>query len=379
MAEKISHIKICHITTVHTAFDVRIFHKECASLAGYGFDTYLIARHRCDETVKGVKIRALPDNAANGFFRVVNMWRAFRKAVRLRARVYHVHDPELIVVSLLIKFFTGSHIIYDAHEDVQAHALSKNWKGGAISRMIACVLRTCERIGTPFFSAVMIPIQSLAKFRGKEVVLHNYPTLPGKISAPAVFNKKRKSLVYLGGIREKRCPFEMIEALDILKRTYPDILLNLLGPFYPADMEFKLKEAVRDRHLTENVFMPGRVSWDEGCRIIAGSDIGLCVMYPDPDLQVALPTKMFEYMLYGKPVISSNFSMWKAIVDETGCGVTVDSIAPAEMAQAVRWLYKHPGKMKEMGISGQKSVLTKYSWTQEAQKLIDCYTAILKP
>ena len=49
--------KVCHLTSVHFIDDVRIFEKECISLAANGFDVTLIA---CDDTaiedtVNGVK------------------------------------------------------------------------------------------------------------------------------------------------------------------------------------------------------------------------------------------------------------------------------------------------------------------------------------
>lgn len=35
-------IKVCHITSVHPQYDVRIFEKECVSLARAGYDTHLV-------------------------------------------------------------------------------------------------------------------------------------------------------------------------------------------------------------------------------------------------------------------------------------------------------------------------------------------------
>jgi glycosyltransferase involved in cell wall biosynthesis len=371
-------IRICHITTVHPVFDVRIFVRECASLAQNGFQTFLIARTDSDRVENGVNIIALHDNTARGVKRIVNMWRAMKKAFGLRADLYHFHDPELIPVGVMLRVLTRKKIIYDAHEDVKAHALSKSWPVRGSKRMIACFLRGLEIFATPFFSAVFVPIDTLPAFGGKAVLLRNYPLLPDKLPETGPGEGAKKTLIYLGGIREKRCPFEMLAAVKILKERYPDILLNLAGPFFPPDLKYRVEQFVENHGLTENVNITGRVSWEEGCRLIRESDIGLCVLYPEADFERALPTKMFEYMMYGKPVVVSDFPRWREIVEETACGVTVDSIAPEKMAKAVSDLYGNVEHMRQMGANGQKAVKTTYNWKSEERQLVRTYEALFE-
>lgn len=52
--------KVCILSSVHSALDVRVFHKEARTLAHAGYDVTLIAQHDRDETVDGVKIIGLP-------------------------------------------------------------------------------------------------------------------------------------------------------------------------------------------------------------------------------------------------------------------------------------------------------------------------------
>src|SRR5271170_7648083 len=67
--EPMKHPKIVHLTSVHSPFDVRIFSKECCSLAQAGFQVTIVAPHSRDEIVDNVCIKAVPSANGNGRIR----------------------------------------------------------------------------------------------------------------------------------------------------------------------------------------------------------------------------------------------------------------------------------------------------------------------
>ncbi|MFC1998991.1 glycosyltransferase family 1 protein, partial [Chloroflexota bacterium] len=88
--------RICILSSVHPALDIRVFHKQAKSLAEAGYDVTLIAQHRKNEEIDGVKIVALP-KPKNRFERIfLTTFKVFAKGLRKRSDVYHFHDPELI-------------------------------------------------------------------------------------------------------------------------------------------------------------------------------------------------------------------------------------------------------------------------------------------
>ena len=118
--------KVAHLTTVHTPFDVRIFHKECKSLSRAGYDVTLIVCHDKDEIREGIRIRGLPKSRGRLSRIMQGTWSMYREAVRQDADLYHFHDPELLLVGLLLRM-RGKMVVYDAHEDVAADMAAKHY------------------------------------------------------------------------------------------------------------------------------------------------------------------------------------------------------------------------------------------------------------
>ena len=126
-------IKVCHLTSVHRAYDIRVFYKECKSLAKAGYEVVLIARHDKSETIEEVHIVPCPV-FKNRLVRVLFApLRMFFLALKQKAKIYHVHDPELMVTGLLLRLFTRAKVIYDIHEDYKTSIRQKHY----LSRWIA--------------------------------------------------------------------------------------------------------------------------------------------------------------------------------------------------------------------------------------------------
>lgn len=95
--------KVVHMTTVHSALDPRIFHKECRSLQRAGFQVTIIGPNPADMIADRVKIKAISRDESRAARMTRTVWRVYQEALRQHADVYHFHDPELIPVGLLLR------------------------------------------------------------------------------------------------------------------------------------------------------------------------------------------------------------------------------------------------------------------------------------
>ncbi|HHY53746.1 MAG TPA: glycosyltransferase family 4 protein [Clostridiales bacterium] len=363
--------KVCHLTTVHRPFDVRIFHKECKSLLQAGYDVTLIAQHEKDEVIDGIKIKALP-KIENRVKRILNLpWIALRKALEENADVYHFHDPELIPIGLVLKV-KGKKVIYDIHEDVPRQILGKPYLNKLSASIVSCLFERFEDFSVRFFDALIVATPCIAsrflRLNNCTVNVNNYPLLD-ELAGPSNWEKRTNAIAYIGGISKTRGVVELVKALE-----YIDTVLHLAGNFDDQQLEEKLKSLPGWR----KVIYYGYIDRTRVCDILHRVKVGVVTLHPTLNYFEGLPIKLFEYMSAGIPVVASNFPLWKEIVEGNNCGICVDPLKPKEIADAIRYLLEHSEEAKEMGENGRKAVEEKYNWETESKKLLQVYRELLQ-
>ena len=127
----------------------------------------------------------------------------------------------------------------------------------------------------------------------------------------------------------------------------------------------------------QKVFIRGYMKPDEGIKIIAACHIGLAILKNTPNYIESYPTKIFEYMALGLPVITSDFPLYKKIIREAECGFCVNPENSTEIANAIEYLIIHPEEARQMGQNGKRAVEKNYDWKYEEIKLNKFYQIVL--
>ena len=110
---------ICHLTTVHDWNDVRIFVKMCRSAQADGFRVHLAAPVTFSNPVADtgeVTVHPLRKYRSRLLRASLGTLRAIKSAIRIRAAWYHVHDPELLPLVLLLRLLQRR-VVFDFHEE----------------------------------------------------------------------------------------------------------------------------------------------------------------------------------------------------------------------------------------------------------------------
>ena len=106
--------------------------------------------------------------------------------------------------------------------------------------------------------------------------------------------------------------------------------------------------------------------------------MGLVLFQPAPNHDYAMPTKLFEYMAAGLPVIvSSTLRIYRDIVKEYRCGILVDPTDCADIAAAMCRVFSDSAEARAMGERGREAVGGRYEWASEARNLVALYREMI--
>jgi glycosyltransferase involved in cell wall biosynthesis len=360
--------RVAHLTSVHEALDSRIFYRECRSLARAGYDVVIIAPGAAEAVVDGVRIRALPLPKNRAQRVLLTGFAVLRAALRERADVYHLHDPELLACGVLLRLL-GKRVVYDAHEDVPKDVAQKRYIPAPLRRPLAAIAAQASRALTRGLDGTVVAVPAIAKeVRGRRVVtVHNYPVLEDLLAIePRPWAERSRAAIYLGYITESRGLWEMMAAMALLP---PSARLTLAGRFDDPALAARASGAPQWSRIDYVGWVEGSALW----QLAADAKIGVVTLHPTPTFLDSLPTKLFEYMALGLPVVASDFPQWRSIVEQSGCGVLVDPLDPASIAAAIAGLLEDPERSQAMGQRGRRAVIERFGWDAEARKLIALY------
>lgn len=363
--------KICHLSSAHRGLDVRIFDKQCVSLAAAGYETHLVINASAQEIKKaatyGVTIHTLAPTPRRISRMLKQAWRCYRMARAVNADIYHFHDPELIPYGMLL-YVAGKKVIYDVHEDVPKDILSKEWIPSWARKIVALATASLEHIGARYCFAVVTATPTIAnrfcRIAPRVIDINNYPLLD-ELASVQVKCMRKPQICYVGGVTRIRGLKPVLEALPLV----PEITLVLCGEFSDADFEAELKSMPG----WNQVEYKGHVSRVDVHKIMNESIAGIVTFFPIPNHVDAQPNKMFEYMSAGLPVIASHFAMWRELIEGSGAGICVNPSSPVEIASAIRRLAKEPALVERFGVCGRQAVLNGYNWPTEARRLLTFY------
>jgi len=318
--------------------------------------------------------------------RYLRMSQAWSKAIADQvdgADVWQAESVITLALAVALRRRFGGIVVYDANDiDSEAGRMARlpgPWKQ---------LLRRHERRLARAADAVVTVSEPYAQVLGRivgrpvDAVVRNAAVVAGGDAEPTPVDVRRgdrfhrqldlpperRIVLYMGQVMRGRGLRQLFEAISLVDEA--DLVVVGFGPDYERyqGIAAALPHAQRI-HFTRSVAPPEIPAWT------SSADVSVMPVQPDTlNHRLNTPTKLYDAMGVGVPIVASDLPGIAPIVKETGCGVLCDPADPADIARAIRAIVDAPEEARqELRMRCLRAARTRYSWQHQFEELLRVY------
>ena len=275
--------------------------------------------------------------------------------------VLDLHDnfPEIMKLYPHLQKFPGKYLIFPKQWKKKEEEFIRN-ATKVITVSQEFIEEVASRLNLEKGKIVLVPNTVRASFY-KEAIIDDL-----------ILNQYKNDFVilYLGDTGLRRGLPTVIAALPKLKVQIPNIKLVIVGI---NTTDFSLKEQVKSLNIDDVVDFQGWQNVNLFPSYIQSSSV--CVSPLDRNIQhdVAYANKLFQYMSFGKPVLVSNATAQKNLVEKTQSGLVHVEKDSDDFANKVLQLYHNKELAEKLGANGKRFVVEEFCWEKVSGNLIKLY------
>ncbi len=387
-------MNVCLIYDGAYPWDVRVW-KFSRTFAEAGHDVHLICRllHRGpdaplrEEVLDGVSIHRVTAhrdprvNDALNFPAFFSPWWIRRITGVVRRHdidVIMVRDLPLALTAIWAGRLTGVPVIFDMAEPYPL-MLRDMWRfepfrwHNLVVRNVT-LARAVEAIALRWADHTLAVVEEARQYllskgipASKISTISNVPYLDEIRMSPqaAVERSDVLSVGFIGGLEPMRGLEPVLAMIHEVARDVPSLQFVIVGG---GEGEDDLKRRVDALGITARVVFAGRLEYVQALRRVAQCDVGIIPHLVTPHTATTIPNKLFEYMLLGKPVLSTDLAPVARVITHAQCGFVYRRVG--EFIDALKAL-RDPSLRGRLGRNGREAVRTTYNWNLEAARLLD--------
>jgi glycosyltransferase involved in cell wall biosynthesis len=296
--------------------------------------------------------------------------RTIRFALKGEWDIFYVHDLDTLHIGAFLKIRKRKKLIYDSHE------YYSDLIGDRIGNRVVKPILYWEKMLCRQVDQIITVNEILAeKFKTKHKrvgVIRNAVDLRWFDTSPEHYSSDNNIpvVIYVGAITKNRGIKEFVLSKKYLKNK---AIYQIIGH---GTMRHTIERMIQTEELNGVKIIP----WVEFEKVpfhIKHADIGIMPYQPVPNYFHVTPTKMFEYIAGGLPVVATNLPEIKRVIYDCRCGLFIDPTKPRDIAEKLDYLIEHPEESRLMGKRGRKYVEEQFNWCDEELKLKEILSTIL--
>lgn len=358
---------MCVITSAHHNDDTRIYEKELLSISKLSnLELYYAAPGKVFE--QGFNFISLGSKPSRRIYRFIKaLVMPFKALIVSRAKVWHFHDPELIPFAIFLTFI-GKKIIWDSHEDyflqfdfkTQYRTYIPKWLIIPTNFLMNSLLKILDKRS---YGIVAATEEIALKYKNiRRVVVGNESLNDNFSHREADFFAK--NLLFIGPMSSQQNFRVLIDAVKDLH----EVKLTVAG------REDLIEAQYATSILGKRFEHVGWLNQSELGKLMSRSSIGL-MTYFDSDLYKVLvsPTKFFEFVATGLPILATPTYANRQLIDAAQCGLVANGFDSKSLKEGIKAMLSSHEEWKNWSLNGKKWAQNFGSWEESRAALLSLY------
>ncbi|MFA4876134.1 MAG: glycosyltransferase family 4 protein [Methanoregula sp.] len=378
---------------VYPFLDARVF-KEANSLVNDGYDVTVLCWSGIDKNkikenhYEKIKIKRFPKKTMLSqsmsktfflyFYFIFNVLKFVSKE---KPAVIHCHDLDTLLAGVLLKILKKTLLVYDAHEDFsctyEAMYPDKKWVSNWIRIYEKILIKFPDRV----IAAESGYTQNFKKYYGiTPEIIKNFPDIdffnPTGNLEPVITEavlKKKVIITQIGAISPNR---GLLESLEALKSLRDKVFLILIGSVSESNQKI-IDDTIKKEGLSDSIqILPKGIEHRKTPAYYRASYATIALLHPIPAYLTSVPTKLYESIACGVPVIAADNQYIREIVEKYQVGLCVNSQDPSDITEKISWLIQNPDIREKMSENCMNLAKTKLNWKISESQLLKIYHTI---
>jgi glycosyltransferase involved in cell wall biosynthesis len=374
--------RIAVVTSLHPDFDSRVW-KHAKLLAKAGNSVALICPWAVPDGEVREGVRLLPfAPASTRLQRFKTPFRLYCKLIPLLPEldIIHFHDLDLLPWMTILSLFKN--VVYDVHENYPNEMMLKSWVPRPFRRPLAFGVRWGQLACAYVIRNVVLVAKSqerdLFGFRLRKTYLMNYASIEMQDKAVRDYSTRSAAVIFTGTQHENNGSLLYLEIASLVRERRKDVTFYAFDRFFGrSDFRQRLLDEMKDRNLNGVYRLLPNVAPHDLIHALNKAVIAVI-----PNLRVAqqvhaVPTKMFEYMAAGLPIVASDLPYQAQVIGVNNVGLLAKPEEPETFARAILQLLEDHELAVELGENGRKAFMAHYSWESQEEALDQYYRSIM--
>jgi len=180
-------------------------------------------------------------------------------------------------------------------------------------------------------------------------------------------------ILYLGDTHLRRGLQTAIEALTLLSKQIVNVKLVIVGS---NTTDAVLKQQVKDLQLEKFVDFEGWQNVSLFPSYIKSSTVCISPLHRNIQHDVAYANKLFQYMSFEKPVLVSNATAQKSLIESIDGGWVHKDRDVLDFTEKIVQMAENPDLRNQRGKKGAAFVKNEFIWEKTSQGLIELYNQL---